>query len=151
MEKIYLFSVGDYLERHQFDDKKYIVCFPQTLLEILRYTFSMSPSSGSMYEHNQNRLEFNLVKTIALINEQTMAFKVENPTSIEQLMMASIGFNKEIQQCDFEEQFRNQYNLAIKFFKFLTKDERYQKLYKEFLTIIVFPIGENMFLQFCHW
>ena len=67
----------------------------------------MSPSSGSMYEHNQNRLEFNLVKTIALINEQTMAFKVENPTSIEQLMMASIGFNKEIQQCDFEEQFRN--------------------------------------------
>lgn len=128
------FRLGDYLERHQFDDKKYIVCFPQTLLEILRYTFAMSPSSGSMYEHNQNRLEFNLVKTIALINEQTMAFKVENPTSIEQLMMASIGFNKEIQQCDFEEQFRNQYNLAIKFFKFLTKDERYQKLYKEFLN-----------------
>lgn len=133
-KKYTLLRLDYYLKRHQFDDKKYIVCFPQTLLEILRYTFAMSPSSGSMHEHNQNQLEFNLMKTIALINEQTMGYRVENSTSIEPFMMTSIGFNKEIQQFDFEEEFRSQFNLAIKFFTFLTKDKRYQNLYKEFLN-----------------
>lgn len=133
-KKYSFLRLDDYLVSHQFDGKKYIVCFPQTLLEILRYAFAISPSSRSVHNCNQYKIEFNLVKTIALINEQTMAFKVENPTSIEQLMMASIGFNKEIQQFDFKEEFRSQFNLAIKFFTFLTKDERYQKLYKEFLN-----------------
>ena len=112
-KKYSFLRLDDYLVSHQFDGKKYIVCFPQTLLEILRYAFAISPSSRSVHNCNQYKIEFNLVKTIALINEQTMAFKVENPTSIEQLMIASIGFNKEIQQFDFKEEFRSQFNLAM--------------------------------------
>lgn len=133
-KKYTFLRLDDYLKRHQFDGKNYMVCFPQTLLEILRYAFAMPPSSRSANRYNENQIEFDLVKTIALLNERTMDFKVVNPTSIEQLMMASIGFNKEIQQFDFKELFRNQFNLAIKFFTFLTKTEKYQNIYNEFLT-----------------
>lgn len=124
----------DYLWRHENNKRRFLVCFTQTILEILRYCFAMPPSVNSMYDYSQHQLEFNLVKMIALINEQTMEFKIAKANSIEQLMMTSIGYNKEIQLFDFYEQFKVQLNLAIKFFTFLANDAKYQVLYKEFLV-----------------
>lgn len=127
-------KLTDYLGRHQSNNRQFFVCFPQTVLEILRYGLAKQPSNHSMNEYCKYTLEFNVAKLIALLNSQTMKFKVLNSNSLEQLMMTSIGYNKEIQLYDFYEQFKVQFNLAIKFFTFLANSVKYQGLYKAFLN-----------------
>lgn len=126
--------IFDYIGRHTTSNKRYFVCFPQTILEILRYKFSMPPSSSSMYKQEKNSFEFDLVKLIALINEQTMGYRLKNKNSMEELMVTGIGYNKEIQLYDYDNQFKYQLSFAITFFSFLTSQEEYQDLYYGFLS-----------------
>lgn len=125
--------IFDYMGRHTTSNKHYFVCFSQTLLEILRNKFSMSPTSSSMYKQERNSFEFDLVKLVALINEQTMGFHIKHKNHIEEFMMTGIGYNKDIQLYDYTNQFKSQLNFAITFFSFLTSREEYQDLYQGFL------------------
>ena len=81
-----------------------------------------------MYKQEKNSFEFDLVKLIALINEQTMGYRLKNKNSMEELMVTGIGYNKEIQLYDYDNQFKYQLSFAITFFSFLTSQEEYQDL-----------------------
>lgn len=127
-------KVCDYVWRHSSPIRNFVVCFPQTILEILRYKFSMEPSPSSMYEENVNSFEFELVKLIAWINQKTMEFNVVHSENVEELMLIGIGYNKELQTYDYANQFKYQLSFAIAFFSFLEKQKEYKDLYKAFLS-----------------
>lgn len=125
--------LNQYVSAHSSAHKKYCVCSFQVVLELLRYSFSLPPSQHSVYDSNKYTLEFDLVKTIALLNEKIEKFKVQNEKSPSQLMSVAVGSNQEIQQFDFKNQFQDQMNLCTTFFTYLTSQEKYKPLYDAFL------------------
>lgn len=127
------YRIEKYLAGRETAQKAYVVCFPQTLLEIMRISFSMKPSTNSMYANNTYRLEFNLIKAIAWINERMMGFSVNNRSNLQQLLITGLGFNKEIQQYQPQDQFRIVLNLSVSFFEFISSNEKYASLYNSFL------------------
>lgn len=127
------YNLYDYVYRHQRLDVKYCVCFNQTIIELLRYSFSTPPSNHSMMEYNRNSLEFEIVKVIALLNEEIVRYRTNEKTNLSDLLLVGLGSYKEIQQFEFQSEFISQSNLCMNFFNFLTSQEKYKDLYQLFL------------------
>lgn len=129
------YNLYDYVSRHQRQNTTYCVCFNQTIIELLRYSFSIPPSNHSMNEFNKYSLELEIVKAIALLNEETVKYKAKEKSNLSELLLVGLGSNKEIQQFNFQEEFIYQANLCSNFFKYLTTQEKYKDLYQSFLDV----------------
>lgn len=127
------YNLYDYVYRHQRRDATYCVCFNQTIIELLRYSFSIPPSNHFLEEYNKYSLEFEIVKAIALLNEETVRYSTKDKPKLSELLMVGIGSNKEIQQFEFQNEFISQANLCSNFFKYLTSQGKYKDLYQSFL------------------
>lgn len=133
-KKYTYYNLYDYVYRHQRPDANYCVCFNQTIIELLRYSFSIPPSNHSMLEYNKYSLEFEIVKAIALLNEETVRYSIKEKPNLSELLLVGLGSNKEIQQFDFQSEFISQSNLCMNFFNFLTSKEKYKDFYQLFLA-----------------
>lgn len=127
------FNLYEYVYRHQRQDVSYCACFNQTIIELLRYSFSIPSSHNSIEEYNKYSFEFDIVKTIALINENNVRYHTKVKPNLSELLLVGLGSNKEIQQFDFQSEFIYQANLCANFFQYLTSQEKYKDLYLSFL------------------
>ena len=127
------FRMYDYVGCHSSKDRRYYACFNQTLLELLRYSLSIKSCKENFNMFNEYKLEFSLVKVIALLNEQIVNFKIYN-SSISELMVTGIELNKDLNCVDYRELYKEQLILSFKFFSFLESNTKYTPLLQAFLT-----------------
>lgn len=127
------FRMYDYIGYHSSKDRRYCACFNQTLLELLRYVLSIKFCKENFSMYNEYKLEFSFVKVIALLNEQIVNFKIYN-SSISELMVTGVELNKDLNNINYADLYKEQLILSFNFFSFLESNTKYAPLLQAFLA-----------------
>jgi ribosomal protein L17 len=113
----------------------YSFCVIQTSTELLKQAFAI-PYKRQMA--TGNKFEENLLKAILVINDKLMDFKpkTENKNSLEQiaeLMVVNSFSQKDINNFDYNEVFREIFSKSIDLFEYVSSNEYFAPIYRKFL------------------
>ena len=123
-------------------------------MEIMRYAFAYSPVDLQL-NLNEERGEMLFFKLLLAINEQIVAYKPIENNSISKMCFMLSSINSTIHSesvQDVRDRIALQIELAVYFFKFLLRSEKYRDLYNMFLFHLVitstnslnsFPLSSN--------
>ena len=123
-------------------------CTLQTPIELLKYAYSV-PYSSKEFVGDEAEAEENLLKAILCINEKLMKFKHSSATHdpIEktmELMVVNSFSQKDINNFDVKETFREIFSKSIDLFEYASTDEYFKPIYDEFLK----KLGINSYVIF---
>lgn len=113
----------------------YNFCAIQTVTELLKQSFSIPYENKVAIEDG---FEENILKTILIINDKLMDFKskTENKNPLEQiaeLMVVNSFSQKDINNFDYSEVFREVVTKSIDLFEYVSTNEYFVPIYQEFL------------------
>lgn len=116
--------------------REFIFCSDVTCMEIMRYAFAYSPVDLQL-NLNEERGEMLFFKLLLAINEQIVAYKPIENNSISKMCFMLSSINSTIHSesvQDVRDRIALQIELAVYFFKFLLRSEKYRDLYNMFLS-----------------
>jgi hypothetical protein len=113
----------------------YSFCVIQTATELLKQAFAIPYKKQTATE---DKFEKNLLKAILVINDKLMDFKpkTENKNSLEQieeLMVVNSFSQKDINNFDYNEVFREIFSKSIDLFEYVSSNEYFAPIYQRFL------------------
>lgn len=127
-------------------DISYNFCTLQTPVELLKYAYSIPYSQK---EFVGDKVEENLLKAILGINEELMEYAYSSTTQdsmekVAELMVVNSFSQKDINNFNLNEVFREILTKSIDLFEYVSNDEYFKPIYDEFLK----KLGINNYKEY---
>ena len=124
-----------FLKRFETDTTPHIFCTLQTCVELLKQAFAIPYKQQKL---KQDGFEENILNAILVINDTLTKFNDKRSSNdplvrLAELMVVNSFSQKDINNSDVNETFRELFTKSIDFFEYASEDEYFKPIYQRFL------------------